>query len=135
MTKKAALSKEAERLYVSQRLSLRQVAERLGVSRSALSAWKKEGDWDEKRRQGGEEPFHLLLARFARTLMEAMQEEMAREGRCDTKQLGELEKILSHIPRIREYEEQLAGGAAERTTLDEAAVREICEKLLGVSYE
>lgn len=129
------MSSEAERLYVSRRLPLRQVAARLGVSRSALSAWKKEGEWDEKRRRGIEEPFHLVLAQFARTLIEAMQEEMVREGRCDVKQLGELEKILSHIPRIRDYEEQLAGGARPRTTLDEAAVREIVEKVLGVTYE
>ncbi len=136
MGKRELYYEQAEHLYVRGKKTLREISSLLGVSIPTLSAWKKEGSWGTKRRQAMRhaQSLHTTLLEFARRLVELIRDETEREGRVDLKLLAELEKILSHIPRMKQYEEELlqACEGDVRGVLDEKTIEEIHRRVLGM---
>lgn len=136
MSKKADFYEKAESLYVNERLTLKDISEKYPVSLPSLSAWKREGNWGAKRDGNFQNAltFHIKLYEFAKELMAIIRSDIEAEGKIDIKALSELEKILGHIPKIKQYEAELGGNDASGVTavLDEETIKEINSKVLGI---
>lgn len=136
MTKKADFYEKAESLYVNERHTLKEISEKFPVSLPSLSVWKREGNWGAKRDGSFQNAFtfHIKLYEFSKELMAMIRSEIEAEGRVDLKALSELEKILGHIPKIKQYEAELGGSdaAGVSAVLDEETIKEINSKVLGI---
>jgi len=79
LAKMAAYYEEAERLFVQEGLSLREIARRLGgeVSESTLARWSVGGDWMRKRKEylRSEEHFAQVLQELKHKLALAALED------------------------------------------------------------
>lgn len=95
-TKFEAYYSEAERLYVKEGKTQREIAELLGISEKTISQWSAKGEWVRKRREyltsTRTGPVEKLKARFAKLLEETDE--------LNSKKTDEMYKIRLLIDRM-----------------------------------
>lgn len=137
MAKKQFLFAEAERLYVSEQMTLVEIAARLSVSERALRNWKSVGGWDTKRTQflTDRQSLHQELYEFTRLLMRNIKEDFEGKQQVDAGRLYTLTRLLSHIQKVKDYEDDVVSTDTEqkpeREGLSEEALQKI-EELMGL---
>jgi hypothetical protein len=135
MAKKQLYFHEAERLYVSEQLTLAEIASRLNLAEKTVRTWKDEGDWENKRAQFRKEKqrFDEELYQFARKLLSNIMADMEAGTKVDTGRLYTLTKLLPQLTKVKEYEES---AKKKETTGDKAGLKEdvlkIIEDELGI---
>ena len=91
---------EAERLFIRGK-TIKEIAQLLGVSERTLARWKKEGRWEEKRKNYMKNP--VGLGEKIEELLRRKVEELASlpASEVTTKMIDELSKLVAALEKIR----------------------------------
>lgn len=137
MAKKQFLYAEAERLYISEQMTLLEIASRLDVAERTLRNWKSEGGWDDKRARflTDRQSLHEELYEFTRSLMRNIKEDFEENKQVDAGRLYTLTRLLAHIQKVKNYEDEVQTTGTEQKpgqeSLSEETLRKI-EELMGL---
>ncbi len=136
MAKKQLYFGDAERLYVIERMTIKEIALSLDISEKTARLWKEEGDWEAKRRQYllSKESFHEELYEFARKLMRGIKEDMEAGNKVDAGRLYTLTRMLPLITKVKDYEDvrKQKDPREGQSGLDEDVIKLIEKEVLNL---
>ena len=109
MVKNEIILANAERFYVLERMTVKEVAEQIGVNERTVRRWKKEHNWDVKKDQyySTTSLFHKEMYNFARKLMNSIEYDMDNGNEINSSRLYTFTKMLPLITKIKDYEENV----------------------------
>lgn len=115
MAKKQFLLADAERLYVQEQLTLEEIAGRMDVSVRSLQTWKTEHEWDRKRANflNSRMNLHAELQDFTLKLMRNIRDDLDTGKELQAARLHTLARLLPFIPKLKEYEDDIAKTQAD----------------------
>ena len=98
--------KQAEKMYIYDKIPLEEIGIKLNISRRTLFYWKKKYEWDRKRFEAeqNQEIFSKELLGFARKLMQKISKDMDNKTPTPQSEIYSLMKILKNIPQVKQYE-------------------------------
>lgn len=98
--------KQAEKMYIYDKIPLEEIGGKLNISRRTLFYWKKKYEWDRKRfeNERDQEIFSNELFDFARKLMQKISKDMDNKTPTPQSEIYSLMKILKNLPQIKQYE-------------------------------
>ncbi len=98
--------KQAENMYIYDRIPLEEIGLRLNISRRTLFYWKKKYEWDRKRFEAehNQEVFSNELFDFARKLMQKISSDIDNNRQTPQSEIYSLMNILKNLPQIKQYE-------------------------------
>ena len=99
----------AERFYVIERMTEKEVAQQGGVHERTIRRWKKEHNWDVKKDQYFQTAslFHKEMYNFARKLMLSIEYDLDNGNEINSSRMYTFTKILPLITKIKDYEEHI----------------------------
>lgn len=99
----------AERFYVIERMTEKEVAQQVGVHERTIRRWKKEHNWDVKKDQYFQTAslFHKEMYNFARKLMISIEYDLDNGNEINSSRMYTFTKILPLITKIKDYEEHI----------------------------
>ena len=140
--KKQLLSETAEKLYIEKFMTLENIAQRLNVNERTLRRWKADDNWDEKRSEylKSNTTFHEDLYNFGRDLLKSIKTDMDNGEKVEAARMYAVTKIISMLKNVKNYEdkrthEKSMPETTKQEGLSEGVIREIEEKILGITYE
>ena len=109
MTKKQKYLEPAEKLYVEEQLTLKEITAKLPVSYATLRSWKQEGDWEMKKKQLllAEGAFHKELYELGRTLARKINESLEAGEEVAAGRFYALGRIMDIVHKTHKYEEKI----------------------------
>ncbi len=98
--------KQAEKMYIYDKIPLEEIGLKLNISRRTLFYWKKKFEWDRKRfdAEQNQEIFSEELLEFARKLMQKISKDMDNKTPTPQSEIYSLMNILKNIPQVKQYE-------------------------------
>lgn len=134
MAKKDLYLDDAERMYVTEQMTLAEIASRLSVSERTLVTWKAQGNWEEKRRQylASRESFHEELYLLARDLTRSVREDLAAGKQVDAGRLYALTRLIPNMVKAKDYEEVTKKKEAQSPADARDSIVEAVENILGI---
>lgn len=140
--KKQLLSETAEKLYIEKFMTLENIAQRLNVNERTLRRWKADDNWDEKRSEylKSNTTFHEDLYNFGRDLLKSIKTDMDNGEKVEPARMYAVTKIISMLKNVKNYEdkrthEKSMPETTKQEGLSEGVIREIEEKILGITHE
>ena len=140
--KKQLLSETAEKLYIEKFMTLESIARQLNVNERTLRRWKANDNWDKKRSEylKANTTFHEDLYNFGRDLLKSIKTDMDNGEKVEAARMYAVTKIISMLKNVKNYEdkrtnEKFMPETAKQEGLSEEVIREIEEKILGITYE
>ena len=99
----------AERFYVIERMTEKEVAQQVGVHERTIRRWKKEHNWDVKKDQYFQTAslFHKEMYNFARKLMISIEYDLDNGNEINSSRMYTFAKILPLITKIKHYEDNI----------------------------
>ena len=99
----------AERFYVIERMTEKEVAQQVGVHERTIRRWKKEHNWDVKKDQYFQTAslFHKEMYNFARKLMISIEYDLDKGNEINSSRMYTFAKILPLITKIKDYEDNI----------------------------
>ena len=99
----------AERFYVIERMTEKEVAQQVGVHERTIRRWKKEHNWDLKKDQYFQTAslFHKEMYNFARKLMISIEYDLDNGNEINSSRMYTFTKILPLITKIKDYEDHI----------------------------
>ena len=99
----------AERFYVIERMTEKEVAQQVGVHERTIRRWKKEHNWDVKKDQYFQTAslFHKEMYNFARKLMISIEYDLHNGNEINSSRMYTFAKILPLITKIKDYEDNI----------------------------
>lgn len=126
MTKRDDLYDEARRLYVIHGMTLKAIAERLGVSVRSLQNWSADnrdgkGSWDVQKAQlvDGDAAFHAELMGLGVVVARAIKDDLL-QGHVDAKAVANLERIVKVAMNAWKYAQKNPQTKPGVTTREDA---------------
>ena len=109
MVKNEIIIANAERFYILEQMTVKEVAEQVGVNERTIRRWKKERQWDTKKAQyySTTSLFHKEMYNFARKLMNSIEYDMDNGNEINSSRLYTFTKMLPLITKIKDYEENI----------------------------
>lgn len=140
--KKQLLAESAAKLYIEKLMTLDNIAQRLNVNERTLRRWKAADKWDEKRSEylKSNTTFHEDLYNFGRDLLKSIKTDMDNGEKVEPARMYAVTKIISMLKNVKNYEdkrthEKFMPKTAKQEGLSEEVIREIEEKILGITHE
>ena len=140
--KKQLLSETAEKFYIEKFMTLESIARQLNVNERTLRRWKADDNWDEKRSEDlkSNTTFHEDLYNFGRDLLKSIKTDMDNGEKVEPARMYAITKIISMLKNVKNYEdkrthENFMPKTAKQEGLSEEVIREIEEKILGITHE
>ena len=98
--------KKAEKMYIYDKIPLKEIGLKLNISRRTLFYWKKKYEWDGKRFEAewNQEIFSEELLEFARKLMQKISKDMDNKTQTPQSEIYSLINILNNLPQVRQHE-------------------------------
>lgn len=98
--------KQAEKLYIYDKIPLEEIVLKLNISRRTLFYWKKKFEWDRKRFEAerNQDIFSEELLEFARKLIQKISKDMDNKTPTPQSEIYSLMNILKNIPLLKQYE-------------------------------
>lgn len=98
--------KQAEKMYIYDKVPLEEIGIKLNLSRRTLFYWKKKYEWDRKRFEAehNQEVFSNELFDFARKLMQKISSDIDNNRQTPQSEIYSLMNILKNLPQIKQYE-------------------------------
>ncbi len=98
--------KQAEKMYIYDKIPLEEIGVKLNISRRTLFYWKKKYEWDRKRfeTERNQEVFSEELLAFARKLMQKISADIDNDRQTPQSEIYSLMKILKNTPQVKQYE-------------------------------
>ena len=98
--------KQAEKMYVYDKILLEEIGTKLNISRRTLFYWKKKYEWARKRFEvkRNQKNFSNELLDFARKLMQKISKDMDNKTPTPQSEIYSLRNIFQNIPQVKQYE-------------------------------
>ena len=128
--------KQAEKMYIYDKIPLEEIGSRLNISRRTLFYWKKKYEWGRKRFEAerNQEIFSNELFDFARKLMQKISKDMDNKNPTPQSEIYSLMKILKNIPQVKQYETSNQKSKQSKPTgqLTSEIIEQIEREVLGI---
>lgn len=128
--------KQAEKMYIYDKIPLEEIGFKLNISRRTLFYWKKKYEWDRKRFEieRDQETFSEELLEFARKLMLKISKDMDNKTPNPKSEIYSLMKILKNIPQVKQYEDSKTKSTQPKSTgqLTPDVIEQIERDVLGI---
>lgn len=129
---KMKLFKQAEQMYLKG-LSVSEISLQLGIAKRTLFYWKKQYDWDKKRKESmyDKSQFKDDLQKFAKKLMDKIANSNKTNSQISQAEYYSLVNILNFLPELKENNTQTEAPQI-KTELAPNFIRQIEREILGI---
>lgn len=125
--------KQAEHLYIYEKLPLDVIGGKLNLSRRTLFYWKKEYDWDKKRFEKGKEQelFNRELLNFSQKIMDKISNDIDNNQQTPQAEMYSLMNILKNLPQVKQQNTEPKQSQKSKT-LSPEHFKQIEKELFGI---
>ena len=129
---KIKLFKQAEQMYLKG-LTVSEISQELGIAKRTLFYWKKQYDWDKKRKESmyDRAQFKEDLQKFAQKLMDKIANSNKANNQISQAEYYSLVNILNFLPELKENNTQNETPQI-KTELSPDFIRQIEREILGI---
>lgn len=129
---KMKLFKQAEQMYLKGS-TVNEISLELGIAKRTLFYWKKQYDWDKKRKESMYDKSKLKedLKKFAQKLMEKIANNNKTNSQISQAEYYSLVNILNFLPELKENNTQTEAPQI-KTELAPNFIRQIEREILGM---
>lgn len=129
---KMKLFKQAEQMYLKGS-TVSEISLKLGIAKRTLFYWKKQYDWDKKRKESmyDKSQFKEDLKKFAQKLMEKIANNNKTNSQISQAEYYSLVNILNFLPELKENNTQNETPQI-KTELSPDFIRQIEREILGI---
>ena len=129
---KMKLFKQTEQMYLKG-LSVSEISLQLGIAKRTLFYWKKQYDWDKKRKESmyDRAQFKEDLQKFAQKLMDKIANSNKTNSQISQAEYYSLVNILNFLPELKENNTQNETPQI-KTELSTDFIRQIEREILGI---
>ena len=129
---KMKLFKQAEQMYLKG-LTVSEISLELGIAKRTLFYWKKQYDWDKKRKESmyDKSQFKDDLQKFAQKLMARIANSKQQEIQISQAEYYSLVNILKLFPELKELETSNKTPQVKKE-LSPDFIRQIEREILGI---
>lgn len=129
---KMKLFKQAEQMYLKGS-TVNEISLDLGIAKRTLFYWKKQYDWDKKRKESmyDKSQFKEDLQKFAQKLMEKIANSNKTNNQISQAEYYSLVNILNFLPELKENNTQTETPQI-KTELSPDFIRQIEREILGI---
>ena len=129
---KMKLFKQAEQMYLKGS-TVNEISLELGIAKRTLFYWKKQYDWDKKRKESMYDKSQLKedLQKFAQKLMEKIANNNKTNSQISQAEYYSLVNILNFLPELKENNTQTETPQI-KTELSPDFIRQIEREILGI---
>lgn len=129
---KMKLFKQAEQMYLKGS-TVCEISLELGIAKRTLFYWKKQYDWDKKRKESMYDKFQFKedLQKFAQKLMEKIANNNKTNSQISQAEYYSLVNILNFLPELKENNTQTETPQI-KTELSSDFIRQIERDILGI---
>ena len=128
------LFKQAEQMYLKGS-TVSKISLELGIAKRTLFYWKKQYDWDKKRKESMYDKFQFKedLQKFAQKLMDKIANSNKTNSQISQAEYYSLVNILNFLPELKENNTQNETPQI-KTELSPDFIRQIEREILGIEY-
>lgn len=129
---KMKLFKQAEQMYLKGS-TVSEISLELGIAKRTLFYWKKQYDWDKKRKESmyDKSQFKEDLQKFAQKLMDKIANSNKANSQISQAEYYSLVNILNFLPELKENNTQTETPQI-KTELSPDFIRQIEREILGI---
>ena len=129
---KMKLFKQAEQMYLKGS-TVNEISLELGIAKRTLFYWKKQYDWDKKRKESVYDKFQFKedLQKFAQKLMDKIANSNKTNNQISQAEYYSLVNILNFLPELKENNTQTETPQI-KTELAPDFIRQIEREILGI---
>ena len=129
---KMKLFKQAEQMYLKGS-TVSEISLELGIAKRTLFYWKKQYDWDKKRKESmyDKSQFKEDLQKFAQKLMEKIANSNKTNSQISQAEYYSLVNILNFLPELKENNTQNETPQI-KAELSPDFIRQIEREILGI---
>ena len=129
---KMKLFKQAEQMYLKGS-TVSKISLELGIAKRTLFYWKKQYDWDKKRKEAmyDKSQFKEDLQKFAQKLMERIENSNKSNNQISQAEYYSLVNILNCLPELKKNNTQTENPQI-KTELSPDFIRQIEREILGI---
>ena len=129
---KMKLFKQAEQMFLKG-LTVSEISLELGIAKRTLFYWKKQYDWDKKRKElmYDKSQFKEDLQKFAQKLMDKIANSNKANNQISQAEYYSLVNILNFLPELKENNTQTETPQI-KTELSPDFIRQIEREILGI---
>ena len=129
---KMKLFKQAEQMYLKGS-TVSEISLELGIAKRTLFYWKKQYDWDKKRKESmyDKSQFKEDLQKFAQKLMDKIANSNKSNNQINQAEYYSLVNILNFLPDLKENNTQTETPQI-KTELAPDFIRKIEREILGI---
>ena len=129
---KMKLFKQAEQMYLKGS-TVSEISLELGIAKRTLFYWKKQYDWDKKRKESmyDRAQFKDDLQKFAKKLMDKIANSNKANNQISQAEYYSLVNILNFLPELKENNTQNETPQI-KTELSPDFIRQIEREILGI---
>ena len=129
---KIKLFKQAEQMFLKG-LTVSEISLELGIAKRTLFYWKKQYDWDKKRKESmyDKSQFKEDLQKFAQKLMDKIANSNKTNSQISQAEYYSLVNILNFLPELKENNTQNETPQI-KTELSTDFIRQIEREILGI---
>ena len=129
---KMKLFKQAEQMYLKGS-TVSEISLELGIAKRTLFYWKKQYDWDKKRKESMYDKSKLKedLKKFAQKLMEKIANNNKTNSQISQAEYYSLVNILNFLPELKELETPNKTPQVKKE-LSPDFIRQIEREILGI---
>lgn len=129
---KMKLFKQAEQMYLKGS-AICEISLELGIAKRTLFFWKKQYDWDKKRKESmyDKSQFKEDLQKFAKKLMDKIANSNKSNNQINQAEYYSLVNILNFLPDLKENNTQTETPQI-KTELAPDFIRKIEREILGI---
>ena len=129
---KMKLFKQAEQMYLKGS-TVNEISLELGIAKRTLFYWKKQYDWDKKRKESmyDKSQFKEDLQKFAQKLMDKIANSNKTNNQISQAEYYSLVNILNFLPELKENNTQTETPQI-KTELAPDFIRQIEREILGI---
>ncbi len=128
--------KQAEKMFIYNRIALEEIGLKLNISRRTLFYWKKKYEWDRKRFEveQNQKVFSGELLDFARKLMQKISTDIDNDRQTPQSEIYSLINILKNIPQVKQYENSKQKSKQPKASrqLPPEIIEQIEREVLGI---
>lgn len=130
--RKMKLFKQAEQMYLKG-LTVSEISLELGIAKRTLFYWKKQYDWDKKRKESiyDKSQFKEDLQKFAQKLMDKIANCNKTNSQISQAEYYSLVNILNFLPELKENNTQTETPQI-KAELSPNFIRQIEREILGI---
>lgn len=129
---KMKLFKQAEQMYLKGS-TVNEISLEFGIAKRTLFYWKKQYDWDKKRKESMYDKFQFKedLQKFAQKLMDKIANSNKTNSQISQAEYYSLVNILNFLPELKENNTQNETPQI-KTELSPDFIRQIEREILGI---